>query len=92
VIPPGIVAITIMIESLDVSTTADKFVLGNQMKATTGYVMPHPIYTKDGRRVDVKTSFKGMLNRMVCSLRDEAASSELLEGFSKQAIKVYRGK
>ena len=92
VIPPGLVAITIMIESLDVSTTADKFVLGNQMKATTGYVMPYPIYTADGRRVDVKTSFKGMLNRMVCSLRDEAASNELMIGFSKRAIQVYRGK
>lgn len=92
VIPPGMVAVVIMVESLDVSTTADKFVLGNQMKATTGYVMPKPIYTADGRRVDVKTSFKGMLNRIVCSLRDEAASSELMEGFSKLAIKVYRGK
>jgi len=92
VIPPGMVLVTVMIESLDVSTTADKFVLGNQMKATTGYVMPKPIYTADGRKVDVKTSFKGMLNRMVCSLRDEAASNELMCGFSKLAIKVYRGK
>lgn len=91
VIPPGMILVTFYVETLDVSTTADKWVLGNQMKATAGYIMPHPIYTKDGKRVDVKTSFKGMLNRMVCSLRDEAASNEVTSEFSKLAVKVYRG-
>jgi hypothetical protein len=91
VIPPGLVLITIYVETLDVSTMADKYVLGNQMKCTTGYVMPKPIYTLDGKRVDVKTSFKGMLNRMVNSLRDEAASNEVVSEFSKLAVKVYRG-
>lgn len=91
VIPPGLILITIYVETLDVSTMADKYVLGNQMKATTGYVMPKPIYTADGKRVDVKTSFKGMLNRMVNSLRDEAASNEVVSEFSILAAKVYRG-
>lgn len=92
VIPPGLVAITIYIETLDGSTTADKYVLGNQMKATTGYVMPKAIYTKSGKRVDVKKSFKGVLNRMVNSLRDEAVTGELVSDVSLQAARIYRGK
>lgn len=92
VIPPGLIAITIYIETLDGSTTADKYVLGNQMKATTGYVMPKAIYTKSGKRVDVKKSFKGVLNRMVNSLRDEAVTNELVSDVSTQAARIYRGK
>ena len=91
VIPPGLALITIFVETLDVSTMADKYVLGNQMKATTGYVMPKPMYTQDGKRIDVETSCKGVLNRIVNSLRDEAASNEVVAEFSKLAVKVYRG-
>lgn len=91
VIPPGLALITIFVETLDVSTMADKYVLGNQMKATTGYVMPKPMYTQDGKRIDVETSCKGVLNRIVNSLRDEAASNEVVAEFSILAAKVYRG-
>ena len=91
VIPPGLILVTIFIETLDVSTMADKYVLGNQMKTTTGHVMPKPIYTRDGKRVDVELGCKGVLNRIVNGLRDEAVSNEIVTEFSKLAAKVYRG-
>lgn len=91
VIPPGLVEVSIMIETLDGSTTADKFVVGNQMKATTGFIMPEPIHTEDGKAVHLKQSYKGVMNRIVNSLRDEACTNETVIGFSDAAAKVYRG-
>lgn len=90
-IPPGIVEVSIMIETLDGSTTADKFVVGNQMKATTGFIMPEPIFTEDGRAAHLKQSYKGVMNRIVLSIRDEACTNETVIGFSNAAAKVYRG-
>lgn len=84
--------IKIYVESMDPSGVADKFVIANQMKATIGAVFEVPIRTLDGKEVDVKNSFKGMLNRMVLSLRDKAGTNELAIEFTKQAVKVYRGK
>lgn len=91
VIPPGLVEVSIMIETLDGSTTADKFVVGNQMKATTGFIMPEAIFTEDGKKAHLKQSYKGVLNRIVNSLRDEACTNEVVIGFSDAAAKLYRG-
>jgi len=91
VIPPGMLVVTIYIESLDGSTTADKYVVGNQMKGTAGTIMEFPLTTRDGREVDMMISFKGMFNRMVLSLRDKIGMNELTSNFSKLAVKVYRG-
>jgi len=88
---PEKVLVTVYVESMDYSTTADKYVIGNQMKGTAGYIMEKPIFTLDGRKVDAKVSFKGMFNRMVLSLRDKLASNELSTQFSLKAVKVYRG-
>lgn len=92
VLSPGKVLFTVSIESMDPSTTADKYVIGNQMKGTVGSIFSKPLMTKDGRRIDVKSSFKGMFNRMVLSLRDKLGSNELAIQFTQLAIKVYRGK
>jgi hypothetical protein len=92
VLSPGKVLFTVSIESMDPSTTADKYVIGNQMKGTVGSIFSKPLMTKDGRRIDVKSSFKGMFNRMVLSLRDKLGSNELAIQFTQLAVKVYRGK
>lgn len=91
VLSPGKVMFTIYIESMDGSTTADKYVIGNQMKGTVGVVLAKPITTRDGRKVDVKTSYKGTLNRMVLSLRDKLATNETSYQFTKKALQIYRG-
>lgn len=83
--------VRILVESMDPSTTADKYVIGNQMKGTTGNIMSHILQTLDGRIVDVKASFKGMFNRMVLSLRDKLGCNELVYQVTKKAIKIYRG-
>jgi hypothetical protein len=88
---PGKALVTIYVEALDRCTTSDKFVLGNQMKGTAGTIMPYILKTKDGRIIDLKNSFKGMLNRMVLSLRNKLAGNELSIHFTKLAINVYRG-
>jgi hypothetical protein len=92
VLSPGKVLFTVYVESMDGSTTSDKYVIGNQMKGTVNGVMKKPLMTQDGRVVDVKCSFKGGFNRMVLSLRDRLGTSELAVGVTKQAIAIYRGK
>lgn len=92
ILSPGKAFITIYVESLDPSTNADKYVIGNQMKGTVGSIMRYPLMTEDGREVLVKTSLKGMFNRMVLSFRNKLISCELLIGFTKKAVAVYWGK
>lgn len=48
--------------------------------------------TEDGREVLVKTSLKGMFNRMVLSFRNKLVSNELVIAFTKKAVAIYRGK
>ena len=91
VLSPGKVLFTVYVESMDPSTTADKYVIGNQMKGTVGSIMQRLLTTKDGRTIDVKSSFKGMFNRMVLSLRDKLGSNEVTLQVTKLAINVYRG-
>lgn len=88
---PGKALVVVYIESLDRCTTSDKFVLGNQMKGTASTIMPYVLKTKDGRVVDLKNSFKGLLNRMVLSLRNKLAGNELSIHFTQLAVKAYRG-
>lgn len=92
VLAPGKAYVMIHIESLDASTSADKYVLGNQMKATVGRIMDKPLRTKDGQTVDIKASFKGMFNRMVLSFRNKLVTNELGYRITQQAIAIYRGK
>lgn len=89
---PGKAFITFYIESLDPSTNADKYVIGNQMKATVGRIMERPLKTASGIVIDVKSSFKGMFNRMVLSLRNKLVANEYGYQITRQAIKLYRGK
>lgn len=91
VLSPGKVLFTVYVESMDGSTTSDKYVIANQMKGTVNGVMKKPLMTQDGRVVDVKCSFKGGFNRMVLSFRDRLGTSELSVGVTKQAIAIYRG-
>lgn len=92
ILSPGKAFITILVESMDPSTNADKYVLANQMKGTVGRIMHKPLMTEDGREVLIKSSLKGMFNRMVLSFRNKLVSCELTIAVSKQAIAIYRGK
>lgn len=92
VLAPGKAFVKVYIESMDASTNADKYVLGNQMKATVGRIMDKPMKTKNGLVVDIKASFKGMFNRMVLSFRNKLVCNELGYQVTQQAIKIYRGK
>lgn len=91
-IGPGRVMFTVFVESMDASVEADKYVIGNQMKNTVGAIMKDVLKTEDGQVIDVKSSFKGLFNRMVLSLRDKMAVNETAIGLTKLAIKAYRGK
>lgn len=91
-IAPGKAYIAICIESLDPSTNADKYVLGNQMKATVGRIMDRVMKTRSGMVVDIKASFKGMFNRMVLSLRNKLVANEYSYQITQKAIKAYEGK
>jgi phosphoribosylformylglycinamidine (FGAM) synthase PurS component len=92
ILSPGKAFVTILVESMDPSTNADKYVLANQMKGTVGRIMHKPLMTEDGREVLIKSSLKGMFNRMVLSFRNKLVSCELTIAVSKQAIAIYRGK
>lgn len=89
---PGKAFITIYVESMDPSTNADKYVIANQMKGTVGSIMHKPLMTEDGREVLIKSSMKGMFNRMVLSYRNKLISCELVIAVTLQAIAIYRGK
>jgi hypothetical protein len=92
ILSPGKAFVTILVESMDPSTNADKYVIANQMKGTVGRIMHKPLMTEDGREVLIKTSLKGMFNRMVLSFRNKLVSCELTIAVTKQAIAIYRGK
>lgn len=91
ILSPGKAFIIISIESLDPSTNADKYVIGNQLKGTVGSIMPKKLMTQDGREVLVKTSLKGTFNRMVLSFRNKLISCEATLAVTQQAIAIYRG-
>lgn len=73
---PDSAIVYVYIDDKITTTTADKFVVGNQMKGTVGYIYENPIKTLDGRAVDIIFSLKSLLNRMVLSLRDKLVANE----------------
>lgn len=86
---PGTAVVHIYIENTIKTTTADKFVVGNQMKGTVGFIYEHQIYTVDGRPVDITFSLKSLLNRMVLSLRDKAVANEVNNVYTQRMINKY---
>lgn len=86
---PGTAVVHIYIENTIKTTTADKFVVGNQMKGTVGFIYEHQIYTVDGRPVDITFSLKSLLNRMVLSLRDKAVANEVNNVYTQRMIAKY---
>uniref|UniRef100_A0AAU8L0N4 DNA-directed RNA polymerase subunit alpha n=1 Tax=Pantoea phage Survivor TaxID=3232176 RepID=A0AAU8L0N4_9CAUD len=86
---PGTAVVYIYIENTIKTTTADKFVVGNQMKGTVGFIYEYPIYTTDGRAVDITFSLKSLLNRMVLSLRDKAVANEVNNVYTQRMISKY---
>lgn len=86
---PGTAVVYIYIENTIKTTTADKFVVGNQMKGTVGFIYEHQIYTVDGRPVDMTFSLKSLLNRMVLSLRDKAVANEVNNVYTQRMIAKY---
>lgn len=90
-IDPGSVKITVYVEEYIETAFADKWVLGNQMKGTTGYINQKSYRTADGREIDVVFSLKGLFNRMVLSLRDKLIAGELSRHVKNEFIRIYRG-
>ncbi|QDJ97394.1 hypothetical protein D9_0064 [Aeromonas phage D9] len=86
---PGTASVSIYIENSLTTTVADKFVAGNQMKGTVGFIYPNPIYTEDGREVDWFFSLKSLLNRMVLSLRDKLVANEVNNVYTIRMIEKY---
>ncbi|AEV89715.1 putative virion-associated RNA polymerase beta subunit [Pseudomonas phage OBP] len=79
----------IYIENTIKTTTADKFVVGNQMKGTVGFIYENLIYTLDGRPVHITFSLKSLLNRMVLSLRDKLVANEVNNVYTQRMISKY---
>lgn len=86
---PETAVVIIYIDNKIKTTTADKFVVGNQMKGTVGFIYEHPIYTVDGRPVDIIFSLKSLLNRMVLSLRDKLVANEVNNVYTARMISKY---
>lgn len=86
---PGTAVIHIYLDNKIKTTTADKFVVGNQMKGTVGFIYENPIYTTDGRPVDITFSLKSLLNRMVLSLRDKLVANEINNVYTTRMISKY---
>lgn len=86
---PETAVVMIYIDNKIKTTTADKFVVGNQMKGTVGFIYEHPIYTLDGRPVDIIFSLKSLLNRMVLSLRDKLVANEINNVYTTRMISKY---
>ena len=86
---PNTAVVYIYIDNKIKTTTADKFVVGNQMKGTVGFIYEHPIYTTDGRPVDITFSLKSLLNRMVLSLRDKLVANEVNNVYTERLISKY---
>lgn len=86
---PNTATVTIYVENEIVTTTADKFVAGNQMKGTVGFIYPHQIYTVDGREVDMIFSQKSPFNRMVVSFTDKLAANEINSVYTGRMIGRY---
>lgn len=86
---PDTAVIQITIDNKINTTTADKFVVGNQMKGTVGFIYEAPIYTVDGREVDITFSLKSLLNRMVLSLRDKLVANEINNVYTQRLINKY---
>lgn len=86
---PDTAVVLIYIDNKIKTTTADKFVVGNQMKGTVGFIYENPIYTADGRPVDIIFSLKSLLNRMVLSLRDKLVANEINNVYTTRMISKY---
>jgi hypothetical protein len=86
---PDTAVVLIYIDNKIKTTTADKFVVGNQMKGTVGFIYENPIYTVDGRPVDIIFSLKSLLNRMVLSLRDKLVANEINNVYTNRMISKY---
>lgn len=89
---PGSVRINVYLEETLISTTADKLVIGNQMKGTIGYIYPYEIKTLDGRPVHMIFSVKSLLARMVLSMRDKLAVNEVNNVYTHRLIEKIEGK
>lgn len=90
-VDPDRVLVKIYVEDLNSSETADKFVVGNQMKGTAGNIVSYTMRTLDGRIVKLRFSFKSMFNRMVVSLRDKMGMNEVNANRTRAAVNAFRG-
>lgn len=88
---PGSMNIEVYIEEILDSTTADKLVIGNQMKGTIGYIYPQELSTVDGRPVNVIFSTASLLRRMVLNVRDKIALNELNNVYTHRLIEKVEG-
>ena len=80
---PGMIEIKYYILSENGVTRGDKFVVGHQLKATIGQVLPDTMRTTNGMTFDVTFGYRSVLARIVHSYQDVGAYSRFMEYFGK---------
>lgn len=68
---------------------ADKLVVGHQMKATVGSVLPDTLCTADGDAIDVISGYDALLRRMVLSVEFMGTTNTLLMKLNDMALAAY---
>lgn len=80
---PGMIEVKYYILSNNGVTRGDKFVVGHQLKATVGQVLPSTMRTTNGITFDVTFSYRSVLARIVHSYQDVGAYSRFMEYLGK---------
>lgn len=70
-------------------STADKVVIGNQLKSVTSSMMSDDTMTEDGIPIDVTYSRKGVASRIVLSTDISLTTTACLECISNEMLKAY---
>lgn len=80
---PGMLEVKYFILSENGVTRGDKFVVGHQLKATVGQVVPSTMRTTNGITFDATFGYRSVLARIVQSYQNVGAYSRFMEYFGK---------
>lgn len=83
------VMLTFHIQELEHTTVGDKLVVANQLKNTIASVMSHPIYTGDGKPIDVLFSNSGCSRRIVLSAQLNGVMSRCMHKLEDNILDMY---
>lgn len=86
---PKNMEIKVYIQNKEPFGTADKAVIGNQLKTTAAEVADYTITTEDGKEVDVVFGDKSQYARIVLSSMLIGTTNLLLNAIAENAVKLY---